>query len=60
MFFPPYSPQLNLVERLWGWMKKSVIYNVFFSSVEDIGKAVKGFFDEISKNLSNVVDRLCY
>jgi transposase len=59
VFLPPYSPQLNLVEGLWGWMKKSVIYNVFFSSVEEIRKAVKCFFDEISRDLSNVVDRLC-
>lgn len=59
VFLPPYSPQLNIVEGLWGWMKKTVIYNVFFSSVEEIRSAVKLFMDEISKEPMKIVDRLC-
>lgn len=59
VYLPPYSPQLNIVEGLWGWLKKSVIYNVFFSSVEEIRDAVKNFMDEISKEPMKVVDRLC-
>ncbi|WP_442893596.1 transposase [Bacillus sp. 2205SS5-2] len=39
-FLPPYSPELNLIEGLWGWLKKSVIYNVFYKSVKEIIKAV--------------------
>lgn len=59
VFLPPYSPQLNIVEGLWGWLKKSVIYNVFFSSLEGIRAAVKSFMDEISKDPMMIVDRLC-
>lgn len=59
VFLPPYSPQLNIIEGLWGWMKKSVIYNVFFESVGEIRDAVKGFIDEISKNPLQIIDRLC-
>lgn len=33
VYLPPYSPKLNLIEGLWGWLKESVINNVFFSSV---------------------------
>ncbi|WP_265331497.1 transposase [Enterococcus durans] len=29
MFLPPYSPQLNLMEGVWKWLKESVINNVF-------------------------------
>ena len=25
MFLPPYSPNLNKIEELWGWLKDSVI-----------------------------------
>ena len=32
MFLPPYSPNLNKIEELWGWLKDSVINNVFFHS----------------------------
>lgn len=30
MFLPPYSPNLNLIEGLWGWLKSKVINNRFF------------------------------
>jgi transposase len=29
IFFPPYPPHLNLIERLWKWLKGEVIDNVF-------------------------------
>jgi transposase len=25
-FLPPYSPNLNCIEKFWGWLKKSCIY----------------------------------
>ncbi|MDT2256018.1 transposase [Paenibacillus larvae] len=28
VYLPPYSPQLNIVEGLWKWLKSSVINNV--------------------------------
>jgi transposase len=30
IFLPPYSPNLNLIERLWKWMKKKVAYNRYY------------------------------
>jgi transposase len=59
VYLPPYSPQLNIIEGLWGWLKKSVIYNVFFNTVDEIRAAVKGFIEEISKNPLQIIDRLC-
>ena len=32
LFLPPYSPNLNAVERVWGWLKKSVIANRFHAT----------------------------
>lgn len=29
LFLPPYSPNLNLIEGLWGWLKSNVVNNVF-------------------------------
>jgi transposase len=59
MFLPPYSPHLNLIEGLWGWLKKSVICNVFYSSVDEIRKAVQDFMSEICKSPRKIIDRLC-
>lgn len=59
LFLPPYSPELNLIEGLWGWLKKSVIYNVFYKTVDEIREAVQSFISEISKNPEAIVRRLC-
>lgn len=59
MYLPPYSPQLNLIEGLWGWLKKSVIFNVFYHTVNEIRFAVQGFISEINKAPMRIVDRLC-
>ncbi|WP_235533323.1 IS630 family transposase, partial [Paenibacillus sp. Leaf72] len=41
VFLPPYSPQLNIVEGLWQWLKSSVINNVFYSTVAQIRLRVR-------------------
>jgi transposase len=43
-FLPPYSPNLNPIERLWKWMKERVIYNTYYPDFEDFKCAVFGFF----------------
>ena len=48
-FLPPYSPNLNPIERLWKWMKERVIYNTYYEYVEDFRSAVFGFFDGLSR-----------
>ena len=59
VFLPPYSPKLNLIEGLWGWLKEEVICNVFFPAVEAIREAVQGFMFSISKVPEVIIDRLC-
>ena len=47
-FLPPYSPNLNPIERLWKWMKERVIYNTYYREFEDFKLAVFGFFAALS------------
>ncbi len=47
-FLPPYSPNLNPIERLWKWMKERIMYNTYYSEFEDFKEAVMGFFRLIS------------
>src|SRR5690606_30728534 len=47
-FLPPYSPNLNPIERLWKWMKERVIYNTYYEHFEDFREAVLGFFTVLS------------
>lgn len=47
-FLPPYSPNLNPIERLWKWMKETVIYNTYYEEFEDFCGAIRGFFEALS------------
>lgn len=59
VFLPPYSPNLNLIEGLWKWIKNDVINNVFYKDVSQIRQAVQGFVKRINANQSITIDRLC-
>jgi transposase len=48
-FLPPYSPNLNPIERLWKWMKERVMYNTYYEYFEDFKLSVFGFFDGLSR-----------
>lgn len=59
IFLPPYSPNLNLIEGLWKWLKTDIINNVFYHTVEQIKLSVSEFLDRINSILEIVIDRLC-
>lgn len=59
MYLPPYSPELNLIEGLWGWLKSSVINNVFFQTLYKVSIAVQKFIRSINKVPTQIIDRLC-
>jgi|JI7StandDraft_1071085.scaffolds.fasta_scaffold112761_2 transposase len=46
VFLPPYSPNLNLIERLWKFIKKEIISNHYFESAKIFHQAiVQAMFD---------------
>ena len=47
-FLPPYSPNLNPIERLWKWMKETVMYNTYYEEFDDFRSAVLNFFSTVS------------
>ncbi|MFO0415873.1 MAG: IS630 family transposase [Pseudomonadota bacterium] len=40
IFLPPYSPNLNLIERLWRFLKKIVLYNRYYERFADFKAAI--------------------
>ena len=50
-FLPPYSPNLNPIERLWKVMNEHVRNNYFFKSSKDFREAINRFFDKILPNI---------
>jgi transposase len=47
IYLPPYSPNLNLIERLWKFMRKNVINTKYYSEFRDFKKAINQFFENI-------------
>jgi transposase len=43
-YLPPYSPNLNLIERVWKYFKKKVLANIYYKSFKDFRKACLAFF----------------
>ncbi len=37
---PPYSPQLNPIERLWHWIRENFTHNCFFETLEELERAL--------------------
>jgi len=50
VFLPPYSPNLNLIERLWKYFRKQVLHNRYYEHFEDFKTACLMFFDNIPKH----------
>ncbi len=43
-YLPPYSPNLNPIERLWKFAKKKVLYNQYYETFIDFKSAFNTFF----------------
>lgn len=43
IFLPPYSPQLNPMERLWKWLKDEAIADVLHKDQNDIAQSITRF-----------------
>ena len=59
MFLPPYSPKLNIIEGLWGWLKDTCVNNVFFSKFYQVRIAVRKFINMVNSRTMETIDRLC-
>jgi len=40
LFLPPYSPNLNLIERLWKFIKKVCIHSRYFQDFQEFSEAI--------------------
>jgi len=55
-FLPPYSPNLNPIERLWKVMNEKVRNNRFFKSAKDFKEAISGFFENTLPSIGNEIN----
>lgn len=48
-FLPPYSPNLNLIERLWKFVKAEVLAATYFPDSKSFQKAIVNFLNQLHK-----------
>jgi transposase len=48
LFLPPYSPNLNIIERLWKFTKKKILYGKYYENPHKFLEAIRDFFDTVS------------
>lgn len=46
VFLPPYSPNLNLIERLWRFMRKEVINSCYYDTYSKFRQAIIDFLED--------------
>jgi len=60
VFLPPYSRNLNLMERLWKYLRQKIINTTFYRTKGEFRQAVQGFFSrppEFGPDLASLLTR---
>ena len=48
LFLPSYSPHLNIIERLWKWVKKDCLYCKYYDKSVKFQKAIDNSLSKVS------------
>jgi transposase len=57
-YLPPYSPELNPIERVWKLTRRRCLHNRYFSRLEDVIAAVELEFSQWTR-CNDTLRRLC-
>jgi transposase len=57
-FLPPYSPELNPIERVWKLTRRNCLHNRYFSQLSDLIEDVENQFNQWHKG-NDTLRRLC-
>ena len=49
-FIPTYSPELNPIEQLWGYIKNVLLKNIFCKTVKELKEKVTQALETVKKN----------
>jgi transposase len=60
LYLPPYSPELNPVERLWLHIKQNILNNKIYDKIESLEDALCEFLCAMSKNVIKSVCNVNY
>lgn len=58
LFLPPYSPQLNPIERVWKLLRKLWLHNQYFKTLDELAEVVDAQFAAWNRP-NSALRRLC-
>lgn len=58
MKLPPYSPNLNPIERLWKWIRDHYLHNQFFEKIDELEQTLIEFLQKESL-LKETIQSVC-
>lgn len=58
LFLPPYSPNLNIIERVWKFTKKEILNAQYYDSPTLFHQAITTFFQNINDNYKQQIEKL--
>ena len=58
LFLPSYSPNLNIIERLWKFTKKTILYAKYYDSPVKFHQVITGFFQTVNQKYNTDLKNL--
>ncbi len=58
LFLPPYSPNLNNIERLWKFVKKKALYGKFYQNFDLFQQAITQTLYKTNTEYAKKIDTL--
>jgi len=54
LYLPPYSPNLNLIERLWKFTKGKILKNKYYATFKEFQQALQDFLNTLDQHESEL------
>jgi transposase len=58
LYLPAYSPNLNLIERLWKFVKKKCLYSTYYANFKDFKQAISACLAQTHTTYKKELDSL--
>lgn len=58
LYLPPYSPNLNLIERLWRFVKKQVLYSTHYDTFAAFKESIDGCLRDLGTHFKTKMQTL--
>jgi transposase len=58
LYLPAYSPNLNLIERLWKFVKKTCLYSTYYANFHDFKQAISNCLAQTHTTYKKELDSL--